>query len=82
MRQDRTVHRALINEVYVLSGQIIQTVQIHRFLAHHDLLLAFFYFQYGLKHDAGAVLDELSHRMQIRGQVYRCREDTLVVFAF
>ena len=33
-----------------------------------------------LKHDTRAVLDKLTHGMKICGQIYGCRENTLLVF--
>ena len=42
----------------------------------NDLFWRFFYIDNGFKHDACAVLDELSHGVQVCGQIYCCREDT------
>ena len=70
MSQNGTVHSTLIYKINVLSCQIVQSVKINSFLAHHDLILTGFYFQNGLIHDSGTILNELTHRMKVCCQIY------------
>ena len=81
--QDCSVHGALIYEINGLACQIVQSVQIYRLLVYGSrLTLRLLYIQNRLKQDSVAVLDELSHGMQVCGQINRCREDTLLVLSF
>ena len=81
MGEDRAVHSALVDKVYILACQIVQSVQIHRLFVDDDLFPGLLYIENGLEQDPVAVLDELSHGVQISGQVYGCREDAFLVLA-
>ena len=82
MCKDRSVHCTLIYKVDGLACQIIQAVQINRLLIDRELAFGFLYIEDGLKENTAAVLNKLTHRMQIGRQINRCREDTLLVFSF
>ena len=81
MGQDCSVHGALVYKVHALSCQVVQAVQIHRLLVNEDFLSGCLHIQDCLIHDAAAVLDELAHGVEVCGQIYRCREDTFLVFS-
>ncbi len=82
MCQNGSVHSALIDEINGLACQIVQTIQIYRLLADRKLLSRSVDIDHGLKHYTGTVLNELTHGMQIGGQVHACGEQTLVVLTF
>ena len=75
MRQNRSVHSALVNEVHILACQIVKAVQIYRLLTDDNLLSACLNVENRLEHCPGTVLDELSHGVQVCGQVNGGRED-------
>ena len=82
MCQNGSVHSALIDEINGLACQIIQTIQIYRLLADRKLLSRSVDIDNGLKHYTGTVLNELTHGMQIGGQIHACGEQPLVVLTF
>src|SRR5699024_5277906 len=82
MRQNSSVHCALIYEINGLSCQIVQPVQIYRLLADGQFHTGFLHIHNGFKHNSGTILNKLSHGMKICGQVYGSREDSFLVFAF
>src|SRR5699024_6484307 len=82
MCEDRTVHRTLIDKVNIPACKIVQAVQIYRLFIDDDLFPGLFYIENSLEQDPVAVLDELTHGMQVCRKVYRCREDTFLILAF
>ena len=81
MRQNRSVHRALIYKVYGLSGQIIHSVRVLLFLLQNNLRSRFLHIQNRFKQNPRAVLDKLAHGMQIRRQIHSRRENSLLILA-
>ena len=82
MSKNGTVHRALVDKIYALAGQIVQAIQINRLGADDDLLSGGLHIDHRLKHNSGAVLNELAHGVKIGGEIYTCREQTLLVLSF
>ena len=81
MGQNGSVHGALVYEVHGLSGQIVQAVQIHRLLPDLDFLPGGLHVENRLEHDPRAVLDKLSHGVQVCSQIHAGREDSFLVLA-
>ena len=82
MRKDRSVHGTLVYKINGLSCQIVHTICVDILFLKNDLRRRFFHVQNGLEHDACAVLDKLSHGVEICCKVNGCRENTSLVFSF
>ena len=82
MCKNGSVHSALVYKVNALSCQIVKSVQINRLFLQYKLFSACFNIDHGLKHISGTILNELTHGMQIGGQIHACREQALVVLTF
>ena len=82
MSKDCSVHRALVDEINCFSCKIVQSIQIYRLFIDDDLFFGCLHIHNCLKQDSVSILNELSHRVQISCQIYRCREDSFLVFSF
>ena len=82
MCKDCSVHCTLIDEINRLSCQIVQSIQIYRLFIDHDLFSGCLHIHHSLKQNSVSILNKLSHRVQISCQIYRCREDSFLVFSF
>ena len=82
VRQHRAEFCHLVHLVHALAGEEVQSVEVCLIVWEIYLVVRRLHRDNGLKLMALAVLDILSHRVQVGGEVHACREDTLTVFAF
>ena len=82
MGKDGAFHRLAVDHAHVLIGQEVQAVEVALQLLDEEILCRLFDIDDGLKHEAGTLLDELTHGVQVGGEDAACGEQTLVVLAF
>ena len=71
----------LVNLVYAAAGQEVETVEVFLVRGNLQTGVGLLYADNGFKDGALAVLDPLTHRVQVGGEVNACGEDTLAVLA-
>ena len=81
VRQDGALHGLLVHEVHVLAFEIVQTVEIICRRNEFHGLFRGFHIQDGFEQIAHAILDVLSHGVQIRRKVHASRENALLILA-
>ena len=81
MSQHGAVHGLLVHVLHGLAGGEVQAVHVGGIVGHSDVAGGLFYPQNGLKHIAGAVLNELAEGVQVGGEVAGDREQALAVLA-
>ena len=79
VRQYGTLKRLAVDEFHRLAGQEVQTVHILGIGTELDLSLYTVKKYNGLKEIASAVLNVLTHRVQVGGEDDGSREDTLLI---
>ena len=81
MGKNRAVHGTLVDKVHTLCQPDSSDHQgLPALCSMVMLALGSLDIYNSLKHDTRAVLDKLTHGMKICGQIYGCRENTLLVF--
>ena len=70
----------LIHLIYAFACQEVESVEVILIVWEWHSIVALLHADHGLKQVTLALLDILSHRVQVGGQIHACREDTLAIF--
>ena len=82
MRKLSTQFCHFIDLIYAFACKKVQAVKILIIVWEDDFLLWRRYGDDGLENDALSLLNPLTHRVQVGGEVHGCRIDALPFFSF